>query len=386
MAKSPFSAMVGDASGTPPLLVSVTVCGNETEPHAGDRKTHPEERRQRHPRRSQRRFRSALHVCDPVLIRDRQRSRSRSKRRRLEDHADRAARVAGQRVAAGVHRGKVSRASSLRSASAPHRPTFVSVTRWTALDSTERLRGEARARRRKGVGRGKNAVPAQRGRQELSIAVDREGARAVSRGRRREDDCHRASGAGIERCAAGVGGDAKVAAHRRLPIGNLLASRVRDRDVLRPRSSRSPSLSRSGGRAESARSSLPASPLPLSATVACPPATLPKIVIVALRSPVAAGAKRTSRVQLCPTAIGAATQSSVSKNSACGPSGQRRQADRDLADVNGSIAGIGHGHLLDPLAVPTACSQSVSATGASDIAGCAGEAAVNSGICQTPRP
>jgi hypothetical protein len=61
--------------------------------------------------------------------------------------------------------------------------------------------------------------------------------------------------------------------------------------------------------------------VPLSATVAWPPATLPKIVIVALRLPVATGMNLTCTVQLWFTAIAKPTQSSVSLNSLCGPRG-----------------------------------------------------------------
>jgi hypothetical protein len=126
--------------------------------------------------------------------------------------------------------------------------------------------------------------------------------------------------------------------------------------------------------------------VPLNATVACPPATFPKIVIVALRPPVATGMKRTCTVHLWLTATAEPMQSSVSANSLCGPSGICVWLIATWLIISGALPVFVTVTLCGALAVATAWLAKMSDVGDTEISGCAGVAAVRSGICHTPRP
>jgi hypothetical protein len=120
-----------------------------------------------------------------------------------------------------------------------------------------------------------------------------------------------------------------------------------------------------------------AAPVPLSAAVACPPATLAEIVSTPVSDPIAVGAYLTCTVQLPPAAIGDPTQSFV-----CEKSSVAATPDTTSAALPLFVAVI----VCAPLADPTACVSNASAAGVSVIAADVPGAAVNSGICQIPLP
>ena len=79
-------------------------------------------------------------------------------------------------------------------------------------------------------------------------------------------------------------------------------------------------------------------------------------------------------------------QSSVSLNSLCGPSGSCAWLMAIWLIVSGALPVFVIVTLCGALAVATAWLAKLSDAGDTEIAGCAGVAAVKRGICQTPRP